>query len=111
MPRAIKNLDISLGLATIPVQLFTATSSQGAAFQLLHAKCGSRIQMRGECLIHGIVPRGETVRRIRDLQRRVRALRAGRMSLGRKELAKASSTKTAQESEPAKRSTQRRRAS
>jgi non-homologous end joining protein Ku len=28
MPRALKNLDISLGLATIPVQLFTATSSQ-----------------------------------------------------------------------------------
>jgi DNA end-binding protein Ku len=62
MPRAIKNLDISLGLAVIPVQLFTATSSQGVAFHLLHAKCGSRIQMRLECPIHGIVPREETVR-------------------------------------------------
>jgi DNA end-binding protein Ku len=62
MPRAIKNLDISLGLATIPVQLFTATSSQGVAFHLLHAKCGSRIQMRLECPIHGPVPREETVR-------------------------------------------------
>jgi DNA end-binding protein Ku len=62
MPRAIKNLDISLGLAIIPVQLFTATSSQGVAFHLLHAKCGSRIQMRLECPIHGIVPREETVR-------------------------------------------------
>jgi DNA end-binding protein Ku len=62
MPRAIKNLDISLGLATIPVQLFTATSSQGVAFHLLHPKCGSRIQMRLECPIHGIVPREETVR-------------------------------------------------
>jgi DNA end-binding protein Ku len=62
MPRAIKNLDISLGLATIPVQLFTATSSHGIAFHLLHAKCGSRIQMRLECPIHGIVPREETVR-------------------------------------------------
>jgi DNA end-binding protein Ku len=62
MPRAIKNLDISLGLVTIPVQLFTATSSQGVAFHLLHAKCGSRIQMRLECPIHGIVPREETVR-------------------------------------------------
>jgi DNA end-binding protein Ku len=62
MPRAIKNLDISLGLATIPVQLFTATSSKGVAFHLLHAKCGSRIQMRLECPIHGIVPREETVR-------------------------------------------------
>jgi DNA end-binding protein Ku len=62
MPRAIKNLDISLGLATIPVQLITATSSQGVAFHLLHAKCGSRIQMRLECPIHGPVPREETVR-------------------------------------------------
>jgi DNA end-binding protein Ku len=62
MPRALKNLDITLGLAVIPVQLFTATSSQGVAFHLLHAKCGSRIQMRLECPIHGIVPREETVR-------------------------------------------------
>jgi len=62
MPRAIKNLDISLGLAIIPVQLFTATSSQGVAFHLLHARCGSRIQMRLECPIHGIVTREETVR-------------------------------------------------
>jgi len=62
MPRAIKNLDISLGLATIPVQLFSATSSQGVASHLLHAKCGSRIQMRLECPIHGPVPREETVR-------------------------------------------------
>jgi DNA end-binding protein Ku len=62
MPRALKNLDISLGLATIPVQLFTATSSQGIGFHLLHAKCGSRIQMRLECPIHGPVSREETVR-------------------------------------------------
>jgi DNA end-binding protein Ku len=62
MPRAIKNLDISLGLAVIPVQLFTAKSSQGVAFHLLHAKFGSRIQMRLECPIHGIMPREETVR-------------------------------------------------
>jgi non-homologous end joining protein Ku len=45
MPRAIKNPDISLGLVTIPVQLFTATSSQGVAFHLLHERCGSRIQV------------------------------------------------------------------
>ncbi len=44
MPRALKNLDITLGLAVIPVQLFTATSSQGVAFHLL------------------IVPREETVK-------------------------------------------------
>jgi DNA end-binding protein Ku len=62
MPRALKNLDITLGLAVIPVQLFTATSSQGVIFHLLHAKSGSRIQMRLECPVHGIVPREETVK-------------------------------------------------
>jgi non-homologous end joining protein Ku len=62
MARALKNLNIHLGLATIPVQLFTATSSMGLASHLLHAKCGSRIQIRLECPIHGIVPREETVR-------------------------------------------------
>jgi DNA end-binding protein Ku len=62
MPRAIKNLDITLGLAVIPVQLFIATSSKGVAFHLRHAKCGSRIQMRLECPIHGPIPREETVR-------------------------------------------------
>ena len=62
MPRALKNLDISLGLATIPVQLFTATSAQGVGFHLLHERCGSRIQMRLVCPEHGIVPREETVK-------------------------------------------------
>src|SRR5215831_17047262 len=62
MPRAIKNLNIQLGLATIPVQLFSATGSVGFASHLLHVKCGSRIQMRLECPVHGIVPREETVR-------------------------------------------------
>ena len=62
MPRALKNLDITIGLAVIPVQLFTATSRHGIAFHLIHAKCGSRIQMRLQCPIHGIVPREETVR-------------------------------------------------
>ena len=49
MSRALKNLDLSLGLATIPVQLFTATSGKGIAFHLLHARCGSRLPMRLEC--------------------------------------------------------------
>jgi DNA end-binding protein Ku len=62
MPHAIKNLDLSLGLAVIPVQLFTAISPNGVAFHLLHPKCGARLQTRLECPIHGIVPREETVR-------------------------------------------------
>jgi len=62
MPRALKNLDLSLGLASIPVQLFTAASGQGIAFQLLHARCGSRLQTRLECPLHGVVPRDEIVK-------------------------------------------------
>jgi hypothetical protein len=49
MPRGLKRLDIPLGLAVIPVQLFPATRSIGVAFHLLHARYGTRIQMR-ECL-------------------------------------------------------------
>jgi DNA end-binding protein Ku len=62
MPRARKNLDLSLGLASIPVQLFRAASGQGIAFQLLHARCGSRLQTRLECPLHGVVPRDEIVK-------------------------------------------------
>jgi hypothetical protein len=39
-----------------------------------YAKCGSRIQMRLECSIHGIVPREEAVRGYEIQQGRVRAL-------------------------------------
>jgi non-homologous end joining protein Ku len=53
MPRALKNLDISLGLAVIPVQLFTATSSQGVAFHRLHARCG----WSGPCTVSSRVKR------------------------------------------------------
>jgi DNA end-binding protein Ku len=62
MPHAIKNLDISLGRAVIPVQLFTATSSKSIAFHLLHPKCGTRLQTRLECPEHGIIAREETVK-------------------------------------------------
>ncbi|HWC02670.1 MAG TPA: Ku protein [Methylomirabilota bacterium] len=62
MPRALKNLDITFGLATVPVQLFTATSPQGVAFNVLHARCGTRIQLRLECPEHGMISRDETVK-------------------------------------------------
>jgi hypothetical protein len=32
MPRALKNVDISLGLAVIPVQLFTATAGMSSRY-------------------------------------------------------------------------------
>ena len=40
---------ISFGLVAIPVKLFTATSSQNVAFNMLHAKCGSRIKQQTWC--------------------------------------------------------------
>ena len=62
MSRALKNLDLSLGLATIPLQLFTVASGKGIAFHLLHARCGTRLQTRLECPLHGVVPRDEIVK-------------------------------------------------
>jgi DNA end-binding protein Ku len=58
MSRAL-NLDVNLGLAVVPVQLFTVTSSQSVAFHLLLTNCGSRIQMRLTCPI----PRRRAARR------------------------------------------------
>src|SRR3989442_1929083 len=46
---------ISFGLVAIPVKLYTATSSGNVSFNLLHAKCGSRIRQQTFC------PRCETV--------------------------------------------------
>jgi DNA end-binding protein Ku len=40
---------LSFGLVSIPVQLHTATKDQRIAFNLLHAKCGSRVQNRYYC--------------------------------------------------------------
>src|SRR4029434_9886256 len=40
---------LSFGLVSIPVQLHTATKDQHIAFNLLHAKCGSRVQNRYYC--------------------------------------------------------------
>jgi DNA end-binding protein Ku len=48
-PRALGSGTISFGLVSIPVKLYTATSSQGVAFHYLHAKCGSRIKQQQFC--------------------------------------------------------------
>jgi DNA end-binding protein Ku len=40
---------ISFGLVSIPVRLYTATSSSGVSFNLLHGKCGSRIRQQTFC--------------------------------------------------------------
>jgi len=54
---------ISFGLVSIPVRLYTATSSQGVSFNLLHAKCGSRIRQQTFCPVDNTtVDRSELVR-------------------------------------------------
>jgi non-homologous end joining protein Ku len=46
---------LSFGLVSIPIQLYTATKDQRIAFNLLHAKCGSRIQNRYYCPVCNVV--------------------------------------------------------
>ncbi len=54
---------IQFGLVTIPVKLYLATESSGIGFNMLHASCLNRIQMKIYCPFHDeVVPRSETVR-------------------------------------------------
>ncbi len=61
--RPISTGSISFGLVSIPVKLFTATSSKSVNFNLLHEKDKSRIQQKLYCPVDdAIVDRGELVR-------------------------------------------------
>ena len=54
---------ISFGLVTIPVKLYSATSSHGVGFHLLHKKCGTRLKMQYVCPFDGdVVDRADTIR-------------------------------------------------
>jgi len=54
---------IQFGLVTIPVKLYLATEQSGIGFNLLHATCLNRIQMKVYCPYHDeVIPRSETVR-------------------------------------------------
>jgi len=48
-PHALGSGTISFGLVSIPVKLYTATAPGNVAFNLLHAKCGSRIKQQMFC--------------------------------------------------------------
>ena len=48
-PHSIGSGTISFGLVSIPIKLYTAASSGGVAFNLLHAKCGNRIKQQTFC--------------------------------------------------------------
>ena len=62
-PHAIGSGTISFGLVSIPIKLYTAASSQAVSFNLLHAKCGSRIKQQTFCPVcNEIVERSALVR-------------------------------------------------
>ena len=48
-PHALGSGTISFGLVSIPVKLYTATAPGNVSFNLLHAKCGSRIKQQTFC--------------------------------------------------------------
>jgi len=61
--RPIGTGNISFGLVSIPVKLFTATRSRAVSFNLLHAKDLSRIQQKIYCPVDdALIDRGELVR-------------------------------------------------
>jgi len=63
MARSMWRGAIQFGLVTIPVKLYLATEQSGIGFNLLHATCLNRIQMKIYCPYHDeVVPRSETVR-------------------------------------------------
>jgi DNA end-binding protein Ku len=62
-PHAIGSGTISFGLVAIPIKLYAATASASVSFNLLHAKCGSRIRQQQFCpQCNAVVDRAELVR-------------------------------------------------
>ncbi|CAN5269895.1 Ku protein [soil metagenome] len=63
MARSMWRGAIQFGLVTIPVKLYLATETGGIGFNLLHASCLNRIQMKVYCPYHDeVIQRSETVR-------------------------------------------------
>lgn len=63
MPRSMWKGAIQFGLVTIPVKMYLATESKGVSFNMLHATCHSRIQMKTYCPVDDeYVERSDTVR-------------------------------------------------
>lgn len=61
--RPVGNSNISFGLVSIPVKLFSATRPRSISFHLLHGKDQSRIQQKIFCPVdNAIIDRGELVR-------------------------------------------------
>jgi DNA end-binding protein Ku len=62
-PHSIGSGTISFGLVSIPIKMYTAASSGGVSFNLLHAKCGNRIRQQTFCPVcNEVVERGQLVK-------------------------------------------------
>ncbi len=62
-PHSIGSGTISFGLVSIPIKLYTAASSAGVSFNLLHGKCGSRMKQQMVCpTCNEVVDRSAQVR-------------------------------------------------
>src|SRR5262245_17082999 len=62
-PHSIGSGTISFGLVSIPIKMSTAASPGGVAFNMLHARCGSRIKQQTFCpTCNEVVQRNELVR-------------------------------------------------
>jgi DNA end-binding protein Ku len=48
-PHSTGSGTISFGLVSIPIRMYTAAASGGVSFNMLHAKCGSRIRQQTFC--------------------------------------------------------------
>ena len=63
MPRSMWKGAIQFGLVTIPVKMYLATESKGVSFNMLHAECHGRIQMKTYCPTDDVyIERSDTVR-------------------------------------------------
>src|ERR1700693_1757573 len=61
--RATGSATISFGLVSIPVKLYTATSTEGISFHMLHKTCGTRVKMQLYCPFDKeVVSRRDTVK-------------------------------------------------
>ena len=54
--RSIASLTISFGLVSVPVKLYSATQARSSiSFNLIHAKCGSRVRQQYLCIKEDVV--------------------------------------------------------
>ncbi len=62
-PHSLGAGTISFGLVSIPVKMYTAASSANVRFNMLHAKCGTRVRQQYHCPVDNVVvDRSEIVR-------------------------------------------------